>query len=45
MRWSEKVLDVIQSGAAGSWQMINRGETIVQNKFNFGLLLIGCEKI
>ena len=32
----EKVLDVIQSGAAGSWQMINRGETMVQNKFNFG---------
>ena len=30
------VLDVIQSGAAGSWQMINRGETMVQNKFNFG---------
>ena len=36
----KKVLDVIQSGAAGSWQMINRGETMVQN-----LLLIGCEKI
>ena len=32
----KKVLDVIQSGAAGSWQMINRGETMVQNKFNFG---------
>ena len=32
----KKVLDVIQSGAAGSWQMINRGETMVNNKFDFG---------
>ena len=32
----KKVLDVIQSGAAGSWQMINRGETMVSNKFDFG---------
>ena len=31
-----KVLDVIKSGAAGSWQMSNRGETMVQNEFNFG---------
>ena len=32
----KKVLDVIQGGAAGSWQMINRGETMLENKFNFG---------
>ena len=32
----KKVLDVIQYGAAGSWQMCNRGETMVSNKFNFG---------
>ena len=32
----KKVLDVIQSGAAGSWQMVNRGETMVSNKFDFG---------
>ena len=32
----KKVLDVIQSGAAGSWQMINRGDTMVNNKFDFG---------
>ena len=32
----EKVLDVISKGAAGSWQMENRGSTMVQNKFDFG---------
>ena len=32
----KKVLNVINSGAAGSWQMTNRGETMVQNEFNFG---------
>ncbi len=32
----KKVLDVIQGGAAGSWQMVNRGETMLENKFNFG---------
>ena len=32
----KKVLGVIQSGAAGSWQMINRGETMVNNEFDFG---------
>ncbi len=32
----KKVLNVIKSGAAGSWQMTNRGETMVQNEFNFG---------
>ncbi|MBM6594641.1 NAD(P)-dependent oxidoreductase [Microvirga pudoricolor] len=32
----EAVLDVISKGAAGSWQMENRGKTMNQNKFDFG---------
>ena len=32
----ETVLDVISKGAAGSWQMDNRGKTMNQNKFDFG---------
>lgn len=31
-----KVCDVIQHGAAGSWQMVNRHETMVENRFDFG---------
>ncbi|WP_417804175.1 NAD(P)-dependent oxidoreductase [Thalassospira lucentensis] len=31
-----KVLDVISKGAAGSWQMENRGSTMVKNEFDFG---------
>ncbi|MDP2700062.1 NAD(P)-dependent oxidoreductase [Thalassospira sp.] len=31
-----KVLDVISKGAAGSWQMENRGQTMVDGKFDFG---------
>lgn len=30
------VLDVISKGAAQSWQMENRGKTMVANKFDFG---------
>jgi 3-hydroxyisobutyrate dehydrogenase-like beta-hydroxyacid dehydrogenase len=30
------VLDVISKGAAQSWQMENRGETMVDDKFEFG---------
>ncbi|MGY8524732.1 NAD(P)-dependent oxidoreductase [Paracidovorax citrulli] len=30
------VLDVISKGAAGSWQLENRGPTMVQDKFDFG---------
>ncbi len=30
------VLDVINKGAAQSWQMENRGSTMVDNKFDFG---------
>lgn len=32
----DKVLSVITKGAAGSWQMANRGRTMVQGKFDFG---------
>jgi 3-hydroxyisobutyrate dehydrogenase len=32
----KQVVDVISKGAAGSWQMENRGNTMVDNKFNFG---------
>jgi 3-hydroxyisobutyrate dehydrogenase len=32
----EAVLDVISKGAAGSWQMENRGKTMNQSKFDFG---------
>ena len=32
----KKVLDVIENGAAGSWQMKNRGQTMLNNEFNFG---------
>ena len=32
----EAVLDVISKGAAGSWQMDNRGKTMNQGKFDYG---------
>ena len=32
----EAVLDVISKGAAGSWQMENRGKTMLADKFDFG---------
>ncbi len=32
----KQVLDVISKGAAQSWQMENRGHTMVDNKFEFG---------
>lgn len=31
-----EVFDVIQHGAAGSWQMINRHQTMLKNEFDFG---------
>ncbi|MGI9318893.1 MAG: NAD-binding protein, partial [bacterium] len=31
-----KVFDVISKGAAGSWQMVNRHETMLSNEFEFG---------
>lgn len=30
------LFDVIQHGAAGSWQMVNRHETMLDNEFDFG---------
>ena len=33
---SNLVLEVISKGAAGSWQMENRGTTMVKNEFDFG---------
>ncbi len=33
---TKKVLSAISQGAAGSWQLINRGETMVDRKFDFG---------
>lgn len=32
----DQVLDVISKGAAQSWQMENRGRTMLRDKFNFG---------
>ncbi|WP_151705322.1 NAD(P)-dependent oxidoreductase [Nitrincola alkalilacustris] len=32
----EKVFDVIQHGAAGSWQMVNRNRTMLKGEFDFG---------
>lgn len=32
----KRVVDVISKGAAGSWQMENRGATMVDDKFDFG---------
>ena len=31
-----KVLEAISQGAAGSWQMSNRGKTMIDRKFDFG---------
>ena len=33
---SNRVLEVISKGAAGSWQMENRGTTMINNEFDFG---------
>ena len=30
------MLEVISKGAAGSWQMENRGKTMIADKFEFG---------
>jgi 3-hydroxyisobutyrate dehydrogenase-like beta-hydroxyacid dehydrogenase len=32
----KKVVNVISKGAAGSWQMENRGNTMINNEFDFG---------
>lgn len=33
---AKKVIDVISKGAAGSWQLSNRGYTMVDDEFDFG---------
>lgn len=33
---TKKVIDVISKGAAQSWQMENRGQTMIDNTFDFG---------
>lgn len=33
---AKTIVDVLQHGAAGSWQMINRTETMMSNDFDFG---------
>ena len=32
----QAVLDVIGKGAAQSWQMDNRGKTMIEDRFDFG---------
>lgn len=33
---SQKVVEVISEGAAGSWQMTNRAQTMLEERFDFG---------
>ncbi len=33
---AKKVVDVISKGAAGSWQLSNRGHTMIDDEFDFG---------
>lgn len=33
---AKEVFDVIQHGAAGSWQMVNRHQTMIDDEFDFG---------
>lgn len=40
----DKVLDTISKGAAGSWQMENRGRTMVAGKFDFGFAVDWARK-
>jgi len=32
----QQVIEVISQGAASSWQMVNRGPTMVKDEFDFG---------
>jgi len=40
----EQVLDVIGKGAAQSWQMDNRGKTMIADKFDFGFAVAWMRK-
>jgi 3-hydroxyisobutyrate dehydrogenase-like beta-hydroxyacid dehydrogenase len=41
----DKVIEVISKGAAGSWQMENRGATMCRGEFDFGFAVSGCARI
>lgn len=36
---AKQVVEVISKGAAGSWQMDNRGKSMIDNKFDFGFAI------
>ncbi|MED5352018.1 MAG: NAD-binding protein, partial [Pseudomonadota bacterium] len=36
---TDALLEAISGGAAQSWQMVNRGQTMVRNEFDFGFAL------
>ncbi len=36
---AKTIVDVLQHGAAGSWQMVNRTETAMNNEFDFGFAI------
>ncbi|WP_325808928.1 MULTISPECIES: NAD(P)-dependent oxidoreductase [unclassified Cocleimonas] len=36
---AKMMVDVLQHGAAGSWQMVNRTETAMNNEFDFGFAI------
>jgi 3-hydroxyisobutyrate dehydrogenase len=36
---AETVVNTLQHGAAGSWQMVNRTETMMNNQFDFGFAI------
>jgi 3-hydroxyisobutyrate dehydrogenase-like beta-hydroxyacid dehydrogenase len=40
----EDLIETISKGAAGSWQMENRYQTMLNDEYEFGLQSIGCEK-
>ena len=41
----QKVIDTISKGAAQSWQMENRWQTMVEGKFDFGFAVDWCARI
>ena len=41
---TEKLLEAISGGAAQSWQMVNRGQTMVKGEFDFGFAVDWMQK-
>lgn len=41
---SEKLLEAISGGAAQSWQMVNRGHTMINGEFDFGFAVDWMQK-